>query len=94
MANKSALILDHLKKEYPMYRPVRVHEFQRQCKKQKTWVSSVGRTEFWQFADVKAQIKAVIDSGALKVCFFLRNFENDQALLSNDIDIEKFIKSN
>lgn len=89
MANKTAITLDFLKETYPGYRPIRVHEFQRNNRE--AWVRAIGRTELWQFKTIEKQIKAVIDTGAQKVCIFLRDPITEDALIP-DIDIEKFIK--
>jgi len=91
MAKKTEITLDYIKKNYPGYRPVRVHEFQRG--NQISWVRAIGRTELWRFATVEAQIKAVIETGAEKICILLRDPVTDQVLIP-DLDIDKFIKSN
>jgi len=89
VAKKTAITLDYIKKNYPGYRLVRVHEYKR--KNKLPWVRAIGYTELWRFDTVEAQIKAVIETGAEKICILLRDPVTDQVLIP-DIDVQKFTK--
>ncbi len=87
----STKVLEHLSAKYPEYRPIKVNDFRR--KETGAWVKKINHHELYNYGPIDAQLKAIIQTGAVQVSILLRK-KIDDSILIPDIDLKQLTNFN